>query len=661
MKRLAILIVTYLLLFMTACPSQAQLNLPNGYKSDTAKVNFLASRASDYVETRPDSTLLLAEQGLGLARKSNYKNGEARCLLELGRGFRFLGNFIKAIQLFQQSLKISEDDGDVEGQIRALNSYAFIYYLQEDYHKEVSLYLQAIKKAKTFADSGNIIYPLTNAGQSYISLNKLDSANFYLQKAFRLVERLQLIDTKAAFLYRTYGNFKTARQEKDSALFYYRKSASIYSTQNNNFRLAELNFQIADIYQKDNKTDSALQYAQQSFSLAEQSPNPAFMISKPSFLLAKLYEGTNNYKEAFQFYKIAIAAKDSVLNKEKLNQLSNLLYSEQLQKQELAAARLQYQNETRIYVFISITGVFLLIAFMLYRNNRHKHKANLLLQQKNTEIEKQSAKTAAALTRLKATQAQLIQSEKMASLGELTAGIAHEIQNPLNFVNNFSETNVELLTDLKGEISADNKEGALSLADDLIQNEQKIVHHGKRADSIVKGMLQHSRQTTGQKEPTDINQLADEYLRLSYQAMRSKDKTFQAVIEMHFDKSIDKISIVPQDIGRVLLNLFNNAFYAVQEKKQRLNRVYEPIVKVCTRKERSFVVITVKGNGTGIPEKVKEKIYQPFFTTKPTGEGTGLGLSLSYDIITKGHGGELKVKTKEGEGAEFIIQLPVQS
>jgi two-component system, NtrC family, sensor kinase len=274
------------------------------------------------------------------------------------------------------------------------------------------------------------------------------------------------------------------------------------------------------------------------------------------------------------------------------------------------------------------------------------------------EIEKQRDQVTTTLGELRATQNQLIQSEKMASLGELTAGIAHEIQNPLNFVNNFSEVNTELIDEMKKEIDAGNMNQIKSITADLQLNTEKITHHGKRADAIVKGMLQHSRKSTGLKEPTDINALAAEYLRLSYQGLRARDKTFNAGMETRFDESIGKINIVPQDLGRVLLNLYNNAFYAISERAKQESGRYEPTVTVSTKKLADYVVISVMDNGTGIPQKVLDKIFQPFFTTKPTGQGTGLGLSLSYDIV-KAHGGELNVNTKEGLGTEFVIRIPV--
>jgi signal transduction histidine kinase len=273
----------------------------------------------------------------------------------------------------------------------------------------------------------------------------------------------------------------------------------------------------------------------------------------------------------------------------------------------------------------------------------------------NLKAEKSRAEN--ALEELQATQKQLIQSEKMASLGELTAGIAHEIQNPLNFVNNFSEVNKELLTELNEEIEKGNYDEVKTIAKDIIDNEEKIRQHGKRADAIVKGMLQHSGSSSGQKEPTDINTLADEYLRLAYHGLRAKDKSFNVKIKTDFDENVGNINIIPQDIGRVVLNLINNAFYVVDEKKKQTKNGYEPTVSVGTKRTNGKVEILVADNGNGIPQKILDKIFQPFFTTKPTGQGTGLGLSLSYDIV-KAHGGELKVETKEGEGSTFIIYLP---
>ena len=301
----------------------------------------------------------------------------------------------------------------------------------------------------------------------------------------------------------------------------------------------------------------------------------------------------------------------------------------------------------------------LLLAATVFATYRfQKQRIVLAERQRNQKRELAHAKEIEkAYAELKATQAQLIQSEKMASLGELTAGIAHEIQNPVNFVNNFAEVNTELLEEMKTELKAGNSEEAIAIANDIVENEQKIIHHGKRADAIVKGMLQHSRSSGGIKQPTNINMLVGEYLRLAYHGLRAKDKSFNATMKTDFDESIGNIDIIPQDIGRAVLNLITNAFYAVTQKKKSEPVGYEPIVSVSTKKSNGKVEIKVRDNGNGISRKVLDKIFQPFFTTKPTGQGTGLGLSLSYDIV-KAHGGEINAETKEGEGAEFIILLP---
>jgi len=301
-----------------------------------------------------------------------------------------------------------------------------------------------------------------------------------------------------------------------------------------------------------------------------------------------------------------------------------------------------------------------------------EEKAKRLIEAQNAQLEhlvaertaaltNQAEELRAALTELKTTQAQLIQSEKMASLGELTAGIAHEIQNPLNFVNNFAEVSAELVTELEEERDKPDRDLELEadLLADLKQNLQKIHQHGGRAASIVRGMLEHSRASSGERVPTDLNQLADEYLRLAYHGLRAKDKTFNATLKPDFDPSLPPVEVIAQDLGRVLLNLLTNAFYAVKQRQHRNEPGYVPTVSVSTKRVGEDVEIRVRDNGTGMPESVKAKIFQPFFTTKPTGEGTGLGLSLSYDIVTQGHGGTLAVNSREGDGTEFVISLPV--
>jgi signal transduction histidine kinase len=308
-----------------------------------------------------------------------------------------------------------------------------------------------------------------------------------------------------------------------------------------------------------------------------------------------------------------------------------------------------------IYIF----GVFFLLrGYILYRGRRLL-KENRVLEEK---VALRTTQLQSSIEELKATQSQLIQSEKMASLGELTAGIAHEIQNPLNFINNFAEINKELLTELKDELTAGNLAAATTLADDVIANEEKINHHGRRADGIVKSMLQHSRSNQHSvKEPTDLNKLADEYLRLAYHGLRAKDKSFNASLKTAFDPAVGTVMLLGNDMGRVILNLITNAFYAVGERNAQAKAAgvaYEPTVTVTTRRLNGKVEVVVQDNGNGIPAAIRDKIFQPFFTTKPTGQGTGLGLSMSYEIVKKGHAGELKVESVEGQGTSFTIIIP---
>jgi signal transduction histidine kinase len=325
-----------------------------------------------------------------------------------------------------------------------------------------------------------------------------------------------------------------------------------------------------------------------------------------------------------------------------------ILFSQNRQNKAAEKERIKRQKEDEINRAIALRKVEL----------------EELVTERTAELTKQNEELEHTLDELRATQAQLIQSEKMASLGELTAGIAHEIQNPLNFVNNFSEISNELIDEMKQDLAAGSWQSAVEIANDIKQNLEKINHHGKRADAIVKGMLQHSRSSTGKKELTDINALADEYFRLAYHGLRAKDKSFNAIMKTDFDQNIGKINVIPQDIGRVILNLITNAFYAIAHPppkgSENSPNVGNPTVWVSTKKDGDKVFISVRDNGPGIPKAVLDKIFQPFFTTKPSGQGTGLGLSLSYEIVTKAHGGELKVDNKPGEGATFTIILPIK-
>jgi signal transduction histidine kinase len=448
------------------------------------------------------------------------------------------------------------------------------------------------------------------------------------------------------------GNIEMKKGHKSQALQFYHMGVSEASAQNNQTTLVNLYLKLTQFYQAENDKDSSIFYAVtmlRTFNTLGQATNSTMNIGVAYENLYRSYKLSGQLDSAFKYVSLAVVAKDSIYNNRiaSLAQFQSLSLREQLRLQDLEKEKVLYQSRVRTYALLGGLGVFLVIALILYRNNWQKHKANKVLER--------------TLTNLKTTQAQLIQSEKMASLGELTAGIAHEIQNPLNFVNNFSEVSVELLEELKEEAQHGNTQEVIAIAGDLTENLSKISHHGKRADGIVKGMLEHSRVGTGEKQPTDLNALADEFLKLSYHGLRAKDKSFNSEMVTHFDADLPKVTVIQQDFGRVLLNLFNNAFYAVNQKQKTAGLDYRPEISVTTSTENGLVVIKVKDNGIGIPGAIKEKIMQPFFTTKPTGEGTGLGLSLSYDIVVKGHGGSIKADSVEGEGegSEFIITIPI--
>jgi len=563
-----------------------------------------------------------------------------------------LGNYPLALDYALKALPWAEKYGSNTAITYANIGIAMCYREQGDYNSSLAYCRKTLAMSDTIQsvkfDHASI---WGIVGSVYEKNNQPDSGIIYAKKAY------ELHNDWSGILY-VLGSAYSKKNNYDSAMFYYRAGLPAAVQNHTEIDLIDIYNGIAIIQKAKGNIDSAAWYSKKALAEKVGKTYPLGLLRSAN-MLVDLYQSQNNDDSTLKYLRTSISLKDSLFNREKTIAIQNLAFKEQEKQKEIEASRLKYQNRSKMYALLGGLVALLVIAFILLRNNRRRQKAFALLQKQKQEIDIQKAKVEQTLAELKSTQSQLIQSEKMASLGELTAGIAHEIQNPLNFVNNFSEVNTELIDELEQEAGKGNLEEVKAIAKDIKENEEKINHHGKRADAIVKGMLQHSRTSSGQKELTDLNLLVDEYLRLAYHGLRAKDKSFNAKYETDFDKSIGKINIIPQDIGRVILNLINNAFYAVSEKhKQNIPR-YEPAVSVSTNKTDGKIEIKVKDNGNGIPQKVMDKIFQPFFTTKPAGQGTGLGLSLSYDII-KAHGGELKVETKENEGAEFIMQMPAQ-
>jgi two-component system, NtrC family, sensor kinase len=608
--------------------------------ADTVKVNSLKRFSSMIVFSNPDSAILLSRQADSLAVNLNYNFGRIFCLGNIAWTYASMGERAKAIYEAKKAIPIAEKYHPRE--LIYVNNLLFFvnaYGIGGDMEKAMVWVQKNVQSSYFKALPDTIKWPTyLQLGLGYSAMKQIDSAKYYANILLTLMDKNSSNNPLAHETYMLCGNIQMMEKNYTQALKYY--------------SLAPYEIGLAQVYQAIGKTDSVIKYANMHLQIGQQARNPT-IIMEGSKLLADEYANID-IRETNKFLNIYIAASDSLNSTEKQKQIEQLRFTEQLNEFELKTRDAANRNRIIQVLFISILSFFAVFSYLLWRNNKFKQKANQKLEDSYAD--------------LKAAQSQLIQSEKMASLGELTAGIAHEIQNPLNFVNNFSEVNAELSDEMLEAVNKGDLSAIKGLASDIKSNQEKISEHGKRADAIVKGMLQHSRSSSGEKQPTDINALADEYLRLSYHGLRAKDKNFNAALKTEFDPAVGKINIVSQDIGRVLLNLYNNAFYAVNEKSRETVNSFEAEVTVSTRlvsanenplirKSANSLIILIKDNGNGIPQNIQDKIFQPFFTTKPTGQGTGLGLSLSYDIV-KAHGGKLSVVTIEGQGTTFTIEIP---
>ena len=646
----------FLFLFLTRITAQQESYADSlrralvSAKEDTNKVWLLINLGTIYQWSYPDSGILCAQEALRLAQKLNFIAGEISANGVAFEAFSGKGNYPKALEASLKLLELSEKSGDSVNIVWAYAGIGSVYFYSDDYERALYYYNKLKLNHAIFIRYEEIFSGFL--GETYFHLNQLDSALYYINICYNLDLKSE---SHWPVPYFYLGEIYSQKKEYAPALDYYHRGINLSSEKQD---LLDGYIGIAGIFKKLNLVDSAVYFARQAINLVHDGSFPSRIVEAGK-ILTDIYTTNHVTDSAFRYMQIMMVAKDSLSSLAK----QNLYFNEQMHQEELQQKIKQEQSANRnrqnIIVLLSGLTIVLVVAIGLWRKNIYKQKSYTLLQKQKQEIDVQRAKVEQTLDELKTTQAQLIQSEKMASLGELTAGIAHEIQNPLNFVNNFSEVNKELIEEVRSEKAKLKPEELDELLNDIADNEEKINHHGRRADAIVKNMLQHSRQTKGALEPTDINALCDEYLRLAYYGLRVKDKSFNATTKTDFDNTIGKVNIIPQEIGRVVLNLINNAFYTVSEKQMRLNGSFEPTVSVSTKKIGNKLFITVADNGNGISQRNLDKIFQPFFTTKPTGEGTGLGLSLAYDIVTKGHGGEIKIETKEGEGSKFIIQLPI--
>jgi two-component system NtrC family sensor kinase len=679
MKKFITILFLFLSVFVKAQSDQRYIDslhlaLQNA-TSDTIRMDVLSQLGFFYGTINIDSSQLYLAQGLAIARRLKLKLYEAG-ILSTQIYMLSWSNYPKALELSLQALKIAEDPANEKNvwslphghtpHIERLITLANIYFAMAQLYgntgnpdRQKSSLLEAIHLAEIVHDSVQNMTASLNLGNIYLSRHQLDSALFIEEKALKLFSKSTGDKSSLAWVYGTIGAIYLEKENYSLSGSAYLKGLQLMQEQNNLSGVGNLCLSLSKYYKMINKPDSSLFYGYKALK-AYKTYNDLGGIADAYSSLSSAYEKQHMVDSAFAYLKSGTALQDSLNSVERKNLITyqNANMEEQMRLKDLEEQEIQTRTKIKIYSMLAGIAVCLIIAFLLYRNNQNRKKANVLLEKQKGEIAEQKNNIEQTLSELRSAQAQLIQSEKMASLGELTAGIAHEIQNPLNFVNNFSDINKELLEELKEEAGKGNMNGVRSIANDLLDNEEKINHHGKRADSIVKGMLQHSRQTKGIRELTDLNALCDEYLKLSYHGLRAKDKTFNSDYKTNFNENLGKTDIVRQDLGRCLLNIFNNAFYAVNEKQKKADSNYKPIVSIQTKKTNDKIEIIIDDNGNGIPQNIISKIFQPFFTTKPTGQGTGLGLSLAYDIVTKEHNGTLNVESREGKGSVFIIQLP---
>jgi two-component system NtrC family sensor kinase len=597
-------------------------------------------------------------EGIVLSIKLNKPKEEEKFIALTSAAESEIADYPAELATSSRGLQLSERLDDNRFTSIFLSSIGVAYGLQGDNQRSTNYLLKALQVATAAKDTGMMLRVASNLESTYAALKKPDSARFFAGIEYWLTNhsKNEKIRAQIGGVLGDLGEVQSLLNHPDSALQYYYRSLPYLRITNDIQLTIYIDNLIARAYLKTGRPDSAKKYAVNAYQIAGRMKKYDWLADAAN-TLADLYEGKNDAKSLF-YYKAAVTARDSATGVGKTKRFQAVVYSEQQRQADLAYAANEYQNKIRFFAAIAGLVLVAIIGLILWIVNKKQRKGNLLLAQQKQQVE-------ITLATLKLTQQQLVQSEKMASLGELTAGIAHEIQNPLNFVNNFSEVNKEMLEELKAESekpkATRNEQLEIELINDLISNEEKINHHGKRADAIVKGMLQHSRVGIGQKTLTDLNALTDEFFKLSYHGLRAKDKNFNAELITHLDTQLPKIKVAQQDIGRVLLNLFNNAFYAVNEKRKTTDATYKPTVEITTfasSLSSGGWGVRVRDNGNGIPDAIKDKIMQPFFTTKPTGEGTGLGLSLSYDMVVKGHGGTITVHTKEGEFTEFTILLP---
>jgi signal transduction histidine kinase len=621
---------------------------------DSGRVLLLVKLAHSYRASQPDSTMRLAQKAWQLARQLGFEKGQGRAQGLVGAALRERGELPGAFANQLAAYQLSRRTGDLEGQATSLNALGNIRLDLRQYRLALRYYQQAGALYARLHLLPWLAATLTNQGSCYEQLNLLDSALVLQSRAAALLARnLRPRLASAALALRNMGYLQARLGHYSAAFAYYRQALGETALTNDQRNRAMTQYRLAELFRKLHQPDSSLHYAHLALRTARQV-SYRLTVLEASSLLAQLYRARPNADSAFHYQSLAVAANDSLFGPEKFLQLQRLAFADQLQRQELREAReLQAARYQRLGLLLAL-GFIVLVALVLGWANRQQRRANRLLNERNAQIEAQRNSLDQALTELRAAQDQLVAAEKWAFVGELSAGIAHELQNPLAFMRNFAEVSVRLL-------GPNGKSQPMGLEQEIMaglrQNLQEISQHGQRASSIIADMLAHARTGTSQHVPTDLNALVAENLRLADKSAPGPDAVVSVQVDTDFAPGLEPVSAAPQELGRALLNLFTNAMYAARQRHPPGDDT-RPQVRVSTRRVDQEIEIRVRDNGAGMTAAVAAQVFQPFFTTKPQGEGTGLGLSLAHDIITKGHHGTLTLETQAEEFTEFTVRLP---
>ncbi|MCB2378522.1 tetratricopeptide repeat protein [Hymenobacter sp. BT635] len=681
-KLLPVLLLGYCVFFATSLRAQSpQTRVLRAAlaraTADTTRVLLLADLSATYRYSRFDSVQWYARQGLALARQIGYTKGEGRCLSRLGILMSERGNLPQALRIDLQALQLHESSGDQEGMARTLNQIGLLYHSLEDYQPALSYYFRAQKHYETAKvdDDSQLISVLTNLGASYEGRGQLDSAEYFLNQAYALTRKSRTVHQSCwgnplPYVLRELGLLHASRGQSAEALAYYRRSAQAAFPEHDLRSACRAYQYMAELFRTQRQTDSSVYYARKSLALGQALP---FVIGvvHTSKLLTNAFQARQQTDSTLKYMRVMVQAQDSLYNPHRIKQVDAIGFAEQQRLRELEQERLQYQARTRLYILIFVLGSLALLALLLWRNNRQQQQANARLSalnqeitQQKEEITRQRDSLGRMLHELKTTQSQLVMREKLASLGELMAGVAQEIQTPVSNVKNLAAISDDLIDKLRVDLRRLGLEtDELGTAWDNLQllsdYQRNIVRSSQRAASIVSGMLEYSRNSPGPRQLTDVNAFVEDYLRLTYHDLRSKNRSFSAALLPALDPAVGNLSIIRHDLGRVLISLYTNAFQAVQQRQQTKQDGYVPQVAVSTRAAADHIEIRVRDNGPGLTPEQQARVFERFAAPRAPEESSGLGLALSYDLITKGHGGTLTVEAQPGEFTEFVITLPL--